>query len=95
MHLPCGHSYCAACLAQLRAKEVAQACPLCREQLPDGLAGLYDLAWRTYDRVWQTAQKGKISWTNLPAAEQEEMKESVVMFSECAVHNHRRATLEL
>jgi len=50
VELPCGHAYCGTCLAELRAKKVAQACPLCREQLPPGVDGLYDLAFRI-DRV--------------------------------------------
>ena len=45
--LPCGHSYCRGCLAELRSQEVAQTCPLCRQTLPDGLDGLYDMAYRT------------------------------------------------
>ena len=33
-------------MAQLRASELAQTCPLCREALPDGLEGMFELAYR-------------------------------------------------
>ena len=47
VRLPCFHSYCSGCLAELRSAHVAQTCPLCRTELPDGLDGLYDMAIRT------------------------------------------------
>ena len=34
--LPCGHAFCTACVAELRAKGVSDACPLCRAPLPPG-----------------------------------------------------------
>ena len=51
VELPCGHSYCGACLADLRAREVLQRCPQCREELPAGAEGLYDLAVRSVVRI--------------------------------------------
>ena len=51
VELPCGHAYCGACLAELRSKKVAQACPLCRAELPPGLDGLFDLAFRAHKRI--------------------------------------------
>ena len=49
--LPCGHAYCRECLVGLRTKGVAQTCPLCRAELPPGVAGLFDMATRAYRRV--------------------------------------------
>ena len=68
VELPCGHAYCGACLAELRTKKVAQACPLCRAELPPGVDGLYDLAFRAHRRVEGMVDRGEVSWTSLPAA---------------------------
>ena len=78
VELPCGHAYCGACLAELRAREVAQTCPLCRADLPEGLDGLWDLAYRAYCRIAGVVRRGEASWASLPAAEREEMEEVVV-----------------
>ena len=82
--LPCGHAYCGACLAELRAKEVAQTCPLCRADLPEGLDGLYDLAYRAFCRVRGIVDRGQASWASLPAAEEEEVEEVVAMLTGAA-----------
>ena len=79
VELPCGHAYCEACLAELRAKEVAQACPLCRADLPPGVDGLWDLAYRAYKRIFGMVDRGEVSWASLAAADQEEMDEAVIM----------------
>ena len=82
--IPCGHAYCRSCLAELRAKDVPQTCPLCRAELPPGLDGLYDLGFRAYKRVRCMVDRGEISWASLPAAEQEEMDEAVAMLTEAS-----------
>ena len=82
--IPCGHAYCRSCLAELRAKDVPQTCPLCRAELPPGLDGLYDLGFRAYKRVSCMVERGEISWASLPAAEQEEMDEAVAMLTEAS-----------
>ena len=56
--LPCGHKYCASCMAQLREKGVAQTCPLCREPLPPGPDKLYDLGSRIYDKIMAAVDPG-------------------------------------
>ena len=84
VELPCGHAYCGACLAELRTKKVAQACPMCRAELPPGLDGLYDLAFRAFKRIEGMVDRGEASWTSLPAAEQEETEQAVAMFTEAA-----------
>ena len=91
VELPCGHSYCAACLADLRSKDVAQTCPLCRETLPDGLEGLYALALRPYTRISTKVKRGEVSWESLPADEQAEMNDVLVMLTECAERGHADA----
>ena len=91
VELPCGHAYCGACLAELRTKKVAQACPMCRAELPPGLDGLYELAYRAYRRIGGMVDRREISWTSLAAAEQEEMEEVVAMLTEAAAQGHMMA----
>ena len=74
--LPCGHAYCGACLAELRSKDISQTCPQCREELPAGVEGLWDLAFRAYRRVEGMVERGEASWGTLPPAEQEGMDEA-------------------
>ena len=66
VELPCGHAYCTTCLADLRAREVAQTCPLCRADLPEGLDGLWDLAYRAYMRISGMVERGQASWASVP-----------------------------
>ena len=91
VELPCGHAYCGACLAELRTKKVAQTCPMCRESLPPGLNGLFELAWRAYVRIQGMVNRGEVSWASLPAAQQEEIEESVAMLTEAAAQGHSEA----
>ena len=88
--LACGHAFCGACLADLRASEVQQSCPLCREALPDGLDGLFDLATRAYWAITRRVERGELTW-ELPRAEQEEMAEVIVMLTECGVRGRVKA----
>ena len=44
--LPCGHWFCTGCVAELRAKGVSEACPLCRAPLPPGPEKLFELGYR-------------------------------------------------
>ena len=88
MELPRGHAYCGACLAELRAREVAQTCPLCRADLPEGLDGLWDLASRAFMRIRGMVDRGEAAWAVLPTAEREEMEEVVAMLTEAAVQGH-------
>ena len=79
--LPCGHSFCTGCVAELRSKGVSQACPLCRAALPPGPEKLYELAQRV--RVKLTNAVGTImAWPPLSAPQQEEMDGAIVMFQE-------------
>ena len=88
VELPCGHAYCGECLAVLRTKKVAQACPLCRAELPPGLDGLWDLAYRAYVRIAGMVTRGEVSWASLPAALQGEIDEAVAMLTEAAAQGH-------
>ena len=47
------------CLAELRAREVSQTCPLCRAELPAGLDGLFDLAWTDYSKIKGAVERGE------------------------------------
>jgi len=95
VELPCGHAYCGACLAELRTKKVAQACPLCRAELPPGLDGLWDLAYRAYMRIVGMVDRGEASWVSLPSMAQEEMDEVVAMLTEAAAQGHMMAQIYL
>jgi len=95
VELPCGHAYCGACLAELRTKKVAQACPLCRAELPPGLDGLWDLAYRAYMRIVGMVDRGEASWVSLPSMAQEEMDEVVAMLTEAAAQGHIEAQASL
>jgi len=92
VELPCGHAYCASpCLAELRRQGVAQACPQCRGEVPLGLDGLFDLAFRAYLRIRGMATRGEVAWASLPAAAQEELDEAVAMLTEAAAQGHKEA----
>ena len=93
--MPCGHAYCRGCLTELRAKDVAQKCPLCRDSLPPGLDGLYDLGYRAYMRVFGKVDRGEVSWASLPASEQEEMDDAVAVLTEAAAQGHMEAQVYL
>ncbi len=91
VELPCGHAYCGACLAELRAREVAQTCPLCRADLPEGLDGLWDLAYRAYMRIGGMVNRGEAAWASLAAAEGEDREEVVAMLAGAAVQGQMEA----
>ena len=57
MRLPCGHSFCTGCVAELRKKGVADVCPLCRAPLPPGREKLFELAWRVWQKLRRTAKR--------------------------------------
>ena len=79
--LPCGHSFCAGCVSELRAKGVSETCPLCRAALPPGPEKLYELACRVRTKI--TREVGtKLEWPALSASQQEEMDGAIVMFQE-------------
>ena len=95
VELPCGHAYCGACLAELRAKKVVQACPMCRAVLPPGLDGLFELGYRAFKRMCGMVKRGEVSWESLPAALKEEMDEAVVMLTEAGAQGHSEASFFL
>ena len=70
---------------------MAQKCPLCRDSLPPGLDGLYDLGYRAYRKVKGKVDRGEVSWTSLPASEQEEMDDAVAVLTEAAAQGHMMA----
>ena len=85
MRLPCGHSFCAGCVAGLRSKGVSQACPLCRAPLPPGSEKLFELAARVRAKIQRavfTVTPSGRAWAPLSASQQEEMDGAIVMFQE-------------
>ena len=80
--LPCGHSFCTGCVAELRSKGVCQACPLCRAPLPLGAEKLYELAQRARTKLHVRVVRPDDSWAPLSASQQEEMDGAIVMFQE-------------
>ena len=82
MRLPCGHSFCTGCVAELRSKGVSQACPLCRAPLPPGPEKLYELAQRVRAKLVLSVERPDYSWAPLSASQQEEMDGAIVMLRE-------------
>ena len=79
--LPCKHSYCRGCVAQLREKGVSQACPLCREPLPPGAELLYDMGYRVWCKIAR-AVGSTGEWPVLSSEQQGEMDGAIVLFEE-------------
>jgi len=81
IELPCKHSYCRECVAQLREKGVSQACPLCRAPLPPGAELLFDMAYRVWAKIMRAV--GSIGeWPVLTSEQQSEMDGAIVLFKE-------------
>ena len=83
--LPCGHSFCTGCVAELRSKGVSQACPLCRAPLPPGPEKLFELAervWQRLDRALVADEDNDGTWAPLSASQQKEMDGAIVMLQE-------------
>ena len=79
--LPCGHAFCTSCVAELRAKGVSDACPLCRAPLPPGKQKLFDLAIRVHHKL-TLALRSNCAWPPLSASQKKEMDGAIVMFQE-------------
>ena len=79
----------------LRTKGVAQTCPLCRAELPPGVAGLFDMATRAYRRVAGRVARGEAAWDSLDGDAQEEMEECVAMLTEAVAQGHSGAMMQL
>lgn len=96
VEISCGHAYCKACLDELRAKGVAQTCPLCREELPPGRDGLFDLASHTstLSRIYGPMKRGEMS-TPLPPAAHADFDGAVAMLTEASAQGHLPARLQL
>ena len=82
--LPCGHSFCTGCVAELREKGVSQACPLCRAPLPPGPEKLFELGHRVRVKLRRAVQRRApdYTWAPLSAPQQEEMDGAIVMLQE-------------
>ena len=88
--LPCGHSFCTGCVAELRAKGVSQACPLCRAPLPLGAEKLFELAERVRTKLHVRVVRPDNSWAPLSASQQEQMDGAIVMLQEAMDQVSRR-----
>ena len=83
--LPCGHTFCTACVVELRAKGVSETCPLCRSPLPPGPEKLFELGYRVWAKLNRAAwlvgeHDGR--WRELSASQQGEMDGAIVMLQE-------------
>ena len=81
IELPCKHSYCRGCVAQLREKGVSQSCPLCRASLPPGAEQLFDMG----DRVWLKMARAVGSngeWPVLSSEQQSMIDGAILMLEE-------------
>ena len=84
--LPCGHAFCTACVVELRAKGVSDACPLCRAPLPPGPEKLWELGYRVWAKIDRAVRavdpNNTHSWPPLSASQQGEMDGATVMLQE-------------
>ena len=82
--LPCGHSFCAGCVSELRSKGVSKTCALCRAPLPPGREKLFELANRVWAKLSGVAKRAGYdhTWATLSASQQEEMDGAIVMMQE-------------
>ena len=83
--LPCGHSFCASCVVQLRAKGVSETCPLCRSPLPPGPEKLFELGYRVWaklDRALKVDEDDNGTWRELSTSQQGELDGAIVMLRE-------------
>jgi len=83
--LPCGHSFCTACVVELRAKGVSETCPLCRAPLPPGPEKLFELGYRVWAKLGCAMfvdGTGDGRWRELSASQQGEMDGAIVMLQE-------------
>ena len=91
--LPCGHSFCTACVVELRLKGVSETCPLCRSPLPPGPEKLYELGYRVWaklNRALKVDGEHDGSWRELSASQQGEMDGAIVMLQEAVDQVSRR-----
>ena len=82
---PCGHLFCAACVAELRAKGVSETCPLCRTPLPPGPEKLFELGLTVWFKIRRAVHPNgthACSWPPLSASQQHEMDGAIVMLQE-------------
>ena len=63
--------------AKLRRQGVAQACPQCRGEVPLGLDGLFDLAFRAYLRIRGMATRGEVCGEDVEASRERKRKSAV------------------
>ena len=82
IELPCKHSYCRGCVAELREKGVSQACPLCRAPLPPGAELLFDMAYRVWLKIRRAVRGSDGEWSVLTSEQQSEMDGAIVLFEE-------------
>ena len=81
IELPCKHSYCRGCMAQLREKGVSQSCPLCRAPLPPGPELLFDMGFRVMAKIARAVGSTN-EWPVLTSEQQSEMDGAIVLFEE-------------
>ena len=79
--LPCGHSFCTACVAEVRAKGVSDTCPLCRAPLPPGPEKLFELGVAVWLKIVR-AVGSRGAWPPLSASQQRSMDGAIVMLQE-------------
>ena len=83
--LPCGHEFCTKCLAELRQKGVAEACPLCRAPLPHGKEKLMEAGHRIVERLRKKADPHRQGpWSPLAPTEQKELNGALTLLQEAA-----------
>ena len=74
---------------------MSQRCLQCREELPAGAEGLFELAVRPVMRIQRMVKRGERAWGSLPAAEAEEIEEAIAMLREAGARGHAAANINL
>lgn len=75
--LPCSHSFHVECVDGLRRLCLAQVCPMCRAELPDGAEKLFDEGVRRYCKIMRKVDRGELFWNKLDDKARTEMSEVI------------------
>ena len=78
--LPCKHAFHSDCVRELRAVGIAQACPMCRAELPPGPERLLEEGCRRYIVVERRVSRGEASWVSLGHTDALEMDQVVELW---------------
>jgi len=85
----------ASCVEGLRKFGVSKVCPVCRGELEGGPEKNFEEATRRYFFVEAQVKKGQGVWQQLTAAQRQEMKAVLLLWTDAANKGHANAQLNL